>query len=210
MNDPLLAEEARRRKTIRSWGVVVAIVFVVAIIFTNIPRATTNADRRVQLRSEVTQINNDLLGCNTAIRDAFDALQAIESNPAKNAKIGATLLSQDQAECTVVNSDILSLVESTPPNAMIKLNISPVINDYYRWAFPNADALIAYVTSFAKDRSSVKLRNDILGRFASMQKNLTIGNDSIEKIAKSIGMNVSPLRYYNLSNVPKGVLTIKK
>ena len=204
--DPLLAEEDRQRKTRRSWAILIVVVFVVLLIVTNLPRTATLSGKQAQFTALRTEVSNDLLGCNTAIRDAFDALQAVRNHVSKYEKTVGAIFSQDQAECTIINSDLLDLVEANPPAVLARLGVQPGLNHYYKWAFPNADALIAYSNSLAQNLSSQKLKLDILGRFNSMAKNLTLANNEFASVASKLHMKYVPIRLYGVSNVPKGLI----
>lgn len=207
-NDPLLAEEDRQRKTRRNWGALIVGVFLVLMVVTNLPRATTLSAKQADFHAFVTQVHNDLLGCNTAITDAFDALQAVENHTAKSMKTANTILAQDQAECTIINSDLLDLAEANPPSTLIRLGVQRAINGYYAWAFPNADALIAYVTSLAHDTSNVKLKLDIRGRLVNMATQLNVANTRMTRIANSLGTSFTPLRLFHLAEVPNGLIRV--
>lgn len=206
-DDPILAEEERKRKTRRSWAILVVVVFIVAMIVTNLPRTATLSDTQKSFVALQTEVKNDLLGCNTALRDAFAALQAVETKVSKYQNTVKAIFTQDQSECTIINADLLDLVQANPPTSLERIGVQPGLNAYYAWAFPNADAVIAYSNQLAQHLHDQALINDVRGRFDKMASSLSRANAAFAQVATKLHMSFKPLKLYNLSDVPKGLLS---
>lgn len=154
----------------------------------------------------MSQVKFDLLGCNTALGDAFDALQAVQNHTASSVAQADTIISQDLAQCTIVNSDLNNLASYVPTGDMIRLNVQPALNDYYNWAFPNASAIISYITDLTKNPGNAGYYSDIKNRFAIMAYDMRAANAVIGNACKQIGMAPIAIHLYGISDVPSGLL----
>ncbi len=205
--DPSEVAEERRRKLRRSWGLIVLVIALVAVVLSNLPQSSTTSSKQADMKAMMSQVHFDLLGCNQALLDAFDALQAVQNHTAKNLKTADTILSQDLAECTIVNSDLNNLASYVPTGDLIRLNVQPALNDYYNWAFPNASAIISYITDLTKYPNDPIYIAKIKSRFQVMAYDLRSANSVIASACNQIHLAPISITLFSLKDVPKGVLS---
>ncbi len=203
--DPSEVAEERRKKLRRNWGFIVLAIALIAIILSNLPQASTTSSKQADMKTMMSQIHFDLLGCNQAVLDAFDALQAVQNHTATNLKTADTILSQDLAECTIVNSDLNNLADYVPTGDLIRLNVQPALNDYYNWAFPNASAIISYVTDLTKYPNDPIYIAKIKSRFQVMAYDLRTANSVIAAACNEIHLTPISISLFSLKSIPKGV-----
>jgi hypothetical protein len=204
--DPAQVAEERRKKLRRNWGFIVLAILLVAIILSNLPQASTTSSKQADMKTMMSQVHFDLLGCNQAVLDAFDALQAVQNHTATNLKTADTILSQDLAQCTIVNSDLNNLADYVPTGDLIRLDVQPALNDYYNWAFPNASAVISYITDLTKSPHNPLYVSKIKSRFQIMAYDLKAANSVIATACNEIHMAPISISLFSLKDVPNGLL----
>jgi hypothetical protein len=183
---PDTRSKRRHRLLIGGAVVLVALAIELVIVF---PSHVGRSGRQSDFRGFVSSLRADVSGCAYALRDGYHALAKIHDGDTAELPIAKTILSQDEAYCTLaVNSDLYNLATLAPPNDLDRYNLTPVTHDLYAWAFPGAAGILADCEVLLLRPRDARALADIRSRLAVMHTLLSEVNADLTEVSRQLGM----------------------
>lgn len=153
------------------------------------PSHVGRAGRQSDFRGFVASMRSDVYGCAYALQDGYRALGRVHAGDTSKLAIAKTILSQDEAYCTLaVNSDLYNLATLAPPNDLDRYDLTPVTRDLYAWAFPGAAGILADCERLLVDPSNPQAVADIHARLAVMDSLLAKVNGDLAQVSQQLGL----------------------
>jgi hypothetical protein len=184
--------------------VVVAVVIELVIVY---PSKVSQGQKQADFKSFVVSMRTDVLGCEVALQDGYHALARIHNGDKQQLSVANTILSQDEAYCTLaVNSDLYNLATLAPPNDLNKYNLTPVAHNLYAWAYPGAAGILADSETLLTQPTNQRAIANLKTRLKNMQTLLHSVNGDLSRISGELRL---PPQQVNL-NATKDMPTFVK
>ena len=167
-------------------GVVVAAALLIELLILY-PNRVNLAGRQADFKGFVASMRTDILGCQAALNDGYAALARIHQGDVKQLNNAKTIISQDEAYCTLaVNSDLYNLATLSPPNDLNRYDLTPVTKNLYAWAYPGAAGILADSEKLLVDPASRSALADIRTRIKNMNYLLNLVNNDLSKVSSQL------------------------
>jgi hypothetical protein len=150
------------------WMLAAGLVLAAGLALAAIPHRPSTAQRAVDLRGMVHDLNADIESCAGGVTDSLTALRAIESGTSQDVKTAVTVANTAAANCSPANSmQMEDLVLYQVPESLASFHLDAAVNDLVIWGFPLAQrvqtdvaTLVAGKTPTEIERTSAQLRRD--------------------------------------------------
>jgi len=198
---------SRRRRRLLIGGVVVVLAVAIELLIV-FPNHVSRAERQSDFRGFVASLRSDVGGCAYALQDGYRALSRVHGGDTSQLAIAKTIISQDEAYCTLaVNSDLYNLATLAPPNDLDRYNLTPVTRDLYAWAFPGAAGILSDCETLLVHPTNVRALDDIHARLTVMHSLLASVNRDLTQVSHELGLPPQTVSLNPRTAMPRFLVT---